>query len=163
MIDRIPTMSYFTYEEACALGKEDWAKASKQYGSVFSIPKDVKERIAERDRARMCAITNPSLSVKELVSYYSIDAKVAADIFGFVQVEPDKKVRRSDKYGTIYSWCQENVFAQVTAAEIAELGEISYPTALKLIADRPDLFRKIKRGLYEVRDPKADREAEKNS
>jgi len=66
----------------------------------------------------MCAITNPSLSVKELVSYYSIDAKVAADIFGFVQVEPDKKVRRSDKYGTIYSWCQENVFAQVTAAEI---------------------------------------------
>ncbi len=154
-------MSYFTYEEACALGKEDWTKASKEYGDVFSIPKHVKEKINERDRARMCAITNPTLSVKELVYHYSIDAMVAEAIFGFVQVEADKKVRRSDKYGAIYAWCQDNVFAQVTAAEIAELGEVSYPTALKLITDRPDLFRKIKRGLYEVRDPKADREAEK--
>lgn len=154
-------MSYFTYEEARRLCKEDWDEASKKHGDIFSIPKQVGQTISERDRARMCAVTNPSWSVKELISYYSIDARIAADIFGVAQVEPDKKVRRSDKYGTIYAWCQENVFAQVSAAEIAELGEISYPTALKLIGDRPDLFRKIKRGLYEVRDPKADREAEK--
>lgn len=154
-------MSYFTYEEARRLCKEDWDKASEEHGDVFSIPKSVSYLISERDRARMCAVTNPSWSVKELVSYYSIDQRAATEVFGVEQIEPDKKTRRSDKYGAIHAWCQENVFAQVSAAEIAEIGEISYPTALKLIGDRPDLFRKIKRGLYEVRDPKADREAEK--
>lgn len=154
-------MSYFTYEEARESGKRDWAEAAEEHGDVFLIPKHLKDKLAERDRARMCAVTNPSWSVKELVSYYSIDQRVAAEIFGVDQVEPEKKVKRSDKYDAIFSWCRENIFAQVSPQQVAELGEISYPTALKLVNDRPDIFRKIKRGLFEVRDPKADREAEK--
>lgn len=154
-------MSYMTYEEARQMCKRDWAEAAEEHGDLFAIPKQLKERISERDRARMCAVTNPSWSVKELVSYYSIDPRVAAELFGVDQVEPEKKIRRSDKYGAIFGWCQQNIFAQVSPQQIAEIGEISYPTALKLVNDRPDIFRKIKRGLFEVRDPKADREAEK--
>lgn len=154
-------MTYMSYDEARQMSKRDWAEAAEEHGDVFLIPKQLKEKLAERDRARMCAVTNPSWSVKELVSYYSIDQRVAAEIFGVDQVVPDKKVRRSEKYGAVYTWCQENVLAQVSPNQIAEIGEISYPTALKLINDRPDIFRKIKRGLFEVRDPKADREAEK--
>lgn len=161
MKGRIQQMDYFNYEEAREMHKRDWEAAAAEHGDIFAIPKQLKEKLAERDRARMCAITNPSWSVKELVSYYSIDQRVAAEIFGVDQVEPEKKVKRSDKYDAIFSWCQDNVFAQVSPNEIAELGEISYPTALKLVNDRPDIFRKIKRGLFEIRDPKADREAEK--
>lgn len=154
-------MTYVSYEEARQMCKRDWEEAAQLHGDIFNIPKQLREVIAERDRARMCALTNPSWSPKELVSYYSIDLRVAAEIFGVAQVEPEKKVRRADKYGKIYDWCDQNVFAQVTTQQVAEIGEISYPTALKLVSDRPDLFRKIKRGLYEIRDPKADREAEK--
>ena len=35
--------------------------------------------------------------------------------------------------------------------------------AKKIVEDRPDVFRVVKRGLYEIRDPKADREAERQA
>jgi hypothetical protein len=66
-------------------------------------------------------------------------------------------VKRVDKYQSIIDWTQEHLFEQVTPQQVMEVGDISYPTALKFIGDRPDIFRKIKRGLYELRDPQADR------
>lgn len=66
-------------------------------------------------------------------------------------------VKRSEKYQSIVDWTQEHLYEEVTPQTIMEVGNISYPTALKFIGDRPDIFRKIKRGVYELRDPKADR------
>jgi hypothetical protein len=66
-------------------------------------------------------------------------------------------VKRVEKYQSIIDWTQEHLYEQVTPQQIMEVGDISYPTALKFIGDRPDIFRKIKRGLYELRDPQADR------
>lgn len=66
-------------------------------------------------------------------------------------------VKRVEKYQSIIDWTQEHLFEQVTPQQVMEVGDISYPTALKFIGDRPDIFRKIKRGLYELRDPQADR------
>ncbi len=54
----------------------------------------------------------------------------------------------------------EQVLKQVTPDIIAEIGDISVGTATTFIKERVHLFRKVKRGLYEIRDPKADREAE---
>ncbi len=66
-------------------------------------------------------------------------------------------VKRVEKYQSIIDWTQEHLFEQVTPQQVMEVGDISYPTALKFIGERPDIFRKIKRGLYELRDPQADR------
>ena len=66
-------------------------------------------------------------------------------------------VKRSEKYQALIDWTQEHLYEEVTPQTIMEVGNISYPTALKFIGDRPDIFRKIKRGVYELRDPKADR------
>lgn len=66
-------------------------------------------------------------------------------------------VKRVEKYQSIIDWTQEHLYEQVTPQDIMDIGDISYPTALKFIGDRPDIFRKIKRGLYELRDPQADR------
>lgn len=66
-------------------------------------------------------------------------------------------VKRSEKYQSIIDWTQEHLYEEVTPQTIMEIGDISYPTALKFIGDRPDIFRKIKRGVYELRDPIADR------
>lgn len=154
-------MKYLSFSEARRIYDEEWAQAESEYGDQFKVPKAVRDRLCERNRARLCAATNPGWSSKEIVSYYAIDWRVAEEIFGVVD-SVEKKAKRSDKYGSVFSWCAENVLAQVTPAQICEIGEISYPTALKLISDRPDLFRRLKRGLYEVRDPAADRVASKN-
>lgn len=69
--------------------------------------------------------------------------------------------KRADKYEAIYAWAAERIFEQVSPKQIMEIGNISYPTALKLIENRPDIFRKIKNGVYEIRDPQADRKAVK--
>ncbi len=68
-------------------------------------------------------------------------------------------VKRVEKYQTIIDWTQEHLFEHITPQQVMDIGNISYPTALKFIGDRPDIFRKMKRGLYELRDPQADRKA----
>lgn len=69
--------------------------------------------------------------------------------------------RRADKYEAIYAWAADHVFEHVSPKQIMEIGNISYPTALKLIENRPDVFRKVKNGVYEIRDPHEDRKAVK--
>jgi hypothetical protein len=59
------------------------------------------------------------------------------------------------------SWAKENVFELVTIKQLAEIGEISDATARKIVTDRPDIFVKREGRQYEVRDPQADRKAEK--
>ena len=69
--------------------------------------------------------------------------------------------KRADKYEAIYAWASERVFEHISPKQIMEVGNISYPTALKLIENRPDIFKKVKNGVYEIRDPKEDRRAVK--
>lgn len=73
---------------------------------------------------------------------------------------PDS-VTRADLYGDIIDWCASNVFGQVTIPLLVEVSGLSAPSVRKFIGDRVDLFRKLKRGVWEVRDPKADRAAAK--
>jgi len=67
--------------------------------------------------------------------------------------------RRSEKYQYILDWCAENVGEKISTKDFSALHNISYPTALKFISDRPDVFWKAGRGTYEIRDPQKDRES----
>jgi len=73
---------------------------------------------------------------------------------------PDS-VTRADLYGDIIDWCASNVFAEATIPLLKEISGLSAPSVRKFIRDRADLFRKLRRGVWEVRDPKADRAAAK--
>lgn len=70
-------------------------------------------------------------------------------------------LERENKHQTIINWCAKNLFAETTVADLANLSGLSEVSVRKLIKDRPDLFRKVGYGTYEVRNPKADREAGK--
>ena len=61
----------------------------------------------------------------------------------------------------ILSWCKNHVFELVTVKELAEIGDISEATVRKIVQDRPDIFVKREGRQYEVRDPQADRKADK--
>lgn len=98
------------------------------------------------------------------MSLYMVRQDIAKEIlaeFGVDDAFDSASKKRSDKYSTIQAWCKENVLAQVSAKQVAEVGEISYPTALKYISNHPDVFWKIGHGTYEIRDPVEDRKKEK--
>ncbi len=61
----------------------------------------------------------------------------------------------------IMSWVKDNVYELVTVKQLAEIGDISEATARKIVTDRPDIFVKREGRQYEIRDPQADRKADK--
>lgn len=119
--------------------------------------------VSERARARYVMLHNPGVDLERLMATYAIDRRVRADILGHEPSAPSR--RRKDAYkALISSWAESNVGAVVTAAELAAIGETTPSTARAYTVERPDLFWPAKKkGAYEVRDPKADREAEKGS
>ena len=70
-----------------------------------------------------------------------------------------KTEKRSNKYGAFITWSKDKIGEQYTTETLVEVAGFSYPTVLKFLTDSTN-FRKIKKGIWEIRDPKADREAE---
>lgn len=69
--------------------------------------------------------------------------------------------KRSDKYDALLEWAKDHLFEQFTTEQIVEVSGFSYQTTLKFLQESPT-FRKVKKGLWEVRDADADRKAEKS-
>jgi hypothetical protein len=99
------------------------------------------------------------MSLAKAAQHYSIDERVISE-HEFAEVAVEKKSKRSDKYAAIKKFCRDNVGAEVTTQQVADIGGISYPTALKFVTDYPNTFRKTGRGKYEIRDEDADRKAD---
>lgn len=108
--------------------------------------------------------TDGNMKPAAALSLYMVRQEVAKEIlaeFGAEIAEEKNPPSRREKYSSIQEWCSSNVHAHVTTKQLAEIGNISYPTALKYISDRPDIFWKVGRGTYEVRNPIEDRKKEK--
>jgi hypothetical protein len=89
-----------------------------------------------------------------------VPAKIKADLIA--SARPSAGWRKpQDGKNDIMSWAKENVFELVTIKQLAEIGEISEATARKIVTDRPDIFVRREGRQYEVRDPQADRKADK--
>jgi hypothetical protein len=109
-------------------------------------------------------LTDGKMSAAKAMSLYMVRPDIVKEILAeFDKLEDcdNNQKKRRDKYSAIQEWCVENVGVQVGAKQLAEIGEISYPTALKYISDHPNVFWKVVRGVYEVRDPAADRKKDK--
>lgn len=143
--------------------KEAFTALIEEYGDASRIPPDEVFLVGEEARFHYCVATQPTWTLTEVIRHYSIDKRVAALFIGEdkATAAPERKQKRSEKYSAIFDYVDEHIFEQVTPNQIAEIGGVSYPTALKVIESRPDIFRKIKRGLYELRDAQADRKAQK--
>jgi len=120
-----------------------------------------KERFTqlETERAIYCRDSNPGMTAQELSAYYSIDRSVSALVFGII--DQPKKTKRVNNREAALDWANKNLFAEISSQQLADQIGASLPTALKIIDSRPDVFRKLGRGKWEVRDATADREADK--
>jgi len=151
---------------------ELWEEAISLYGDKFKVPHDQLSRINETMRGLYVlqkwqnegASGNPAKFLAtysiyqdvllELVrDYLSMDIE---DVSDAVKVE-----KRADKYDSFIDWTKDHLFEQFTTEQLVEVAGFSYQTTLKFVSESPT-FRKIKKGLWEIRDAKADRNSEKN-
>ena len=115
--------------------------------------------ILERERAAYCRLANPEMTDGELVRHYTIDPTVANEMF---EIETATvKQRRIDINKASVGLSTSHTLQHLTAPQIAELLNVSAPTAYKAISDRPDIYRKIAHGIYEIRDYVTDRQHDK--
>jgi predicted transcriptional regulator of viral defense system len=69
----------------------------------------------------------------------------------------ERRLKYADRRRMMENWCAENIDSIITPDELAEVGGVSYATAMKFINERIDLFRKVERGRYIVRDLRAEK------
>jgi len=123
--------------EINARHKERWAAATKTYGSKFKVPGWLGDEIAEETRQAF-------VTLKE----------------GSEESETNKGIRLA-KRKAAETWIKDNVGRQVTTADLAAGSGWSVAYASIYIKEEPLTFVKVKHGLYEIRDEKAERAAAK--
>lgn len=139
-------------------------KLLDKYGNATLIPKDEWYAQSERLRAAYCLYTNPELTPQQVFKTYSVDQRVWSHfVDGEIISTLEKRQSRSEKIQSVLNWAAENVGEQVDLEKIQQANNIAYTMAKKISEDRPDVFRRVKRGLFEIRDPEADRKADREA
>ena len=137
--------------------KTAFRAAAAKYGSPWAIPAEETHLLAERMRAEHVVAIHGKAD-PQILRGYSIPATIVEDLCGALpDVQPRRRSFRLRKEA-VERWCVEHAGTTVTPTVLAEVGEFSEGTARTFINDRPDLFSKVKRGHYLVRDPEAERQ-----
>jgi len=153
--------------------QERWGTLRKQYNDLWQVPSEVRFSNGEYERAMYVLLQwkiegekgNPIRQLRtygvteattvEVVSKWC-DMTISTEDLAEVKAE-----KRADKYEAFIDWSKDKLFEQYTTEALVEVSGFSYPTVLKFLQESPN-FRKVKKGIWEIRDPKADRDAEKN-
>lgn len=148
-----------------------WNDAKKEYGDAHGVPKEERFAMNELERAMYSLEVwskegskgNPARFLRS----YGVPESIVVDVVARwcdmriteEQLTEIKTEKRADKYDAFIEWTKDKIGEQYTTETMVEVAGFSYPTVLKFLQDSPH-FRKVKKGLWEIRDPKADREAE---
>lgn len=158
-----------TPDQIAAEHERLWGEAIERHGDEYKVPPNEVQEISNVTRALyVLEGWNGAGSVARYLSSYSIPEDVIVDVLSRfcpeVAEEESGEIfsprpRRSDKYDQFLDWAKDHVLEQFTTEQLVEQSGFSYPTTLKFVQESP-VFRKIKKGLWEIRDPQADRESE---
>lgn len=61
----------------------------------------------------------------------------------------------------VLAWAEANLHVETSVEALADLLEMGHAAVRRTVTARPDVFRRVRRGVYETRNPKADRAADK--
>ena len=157
---------------------EAWSQAIAFYGSKFKVPSEVAQSISDLVRGMHSLSTcDPSKSytkhLKELmlpeaviihlVNEYGAGEKVEIDQAG--RIKSTKPVEsKGNAMSRLIDWCEANPYQIESVKTLCEKAEVAHMTVRKAIINRPDIFKKSDgKGMYEIRDAKADREHDKKA
>lgn len=158
-----------TLETIHGLHSRLWDEAVEEYGDKFSVPFEKIHEISQWTRALyVLQVWNGAGAPARHLSTYSIPTDIITQVVAQYCNETvseeeilTPRPRRADKYADFLDWTKEHVFEQFTTEQLEEVSGFSYPTTLKFVQESPT-FRKVKKGLWEIRDADADKKAEKN-
>lgn len=152
-----------TIDEINRLYKEDWEAARSEYGAG-KIPWEVQQHICERQRARYVMHTVALDSGTTMLAHmkrYAIWGNVIKEMLGVDEISTPRRETLNEKHNKMVAWCLENVGRQITPDDLAEQSGFSRSKCLQFMKDNVGMFHPLKRGLYELRDPKVEKEREK--
>ncbi|MCH2461078.1 MAG: hypothetical protein MK239_08585 [Gemmatimonadetes bacterium] len=138
-----------------------WDKQIEKYGSAVAVPREKADLIAERDRAMYCLQVwvrkGEQGSVYAHLRSYSLRLGTLEWVIKkFCEEEdltpPEKRKNQKARWRDLETHAIEHAYEQFTTAELAEIGGFSTQTVLKWLATSRH-YNKIKRGLYEARNP----------
>jgi len=146
---------------------ELWRSATERAGSIYRVPQDEVQRIGELARGLYVLQTwqqrgSQGSAVRFLNEYSLSSGVIETLVAGFVgkqalaEVKESAPVKRADKWKALETWAKNNLYHEVSTEEIVEVAGFSYQTVLNYIKTS-GYFKQIKKGLWEVRDPKEDR------
>ena len=150
--------------------RKEWDKQIEKYGDANKVPKTKSDLISERTRALYCLLgwqtRGQEGSAARFMNKYAL--RLGSQDWAlkkFCQPEdavvPDHKPRRKELIRGFEAWATEHTFEQFTTTQLAEQSGFSPQTILKYLRTSRH-FIKVKRGLYEARDPSKRKSAESN-
>ena len=144
-----------------AIHHKAWDKEIEKYGSAIAVPRGKSDLIAERDRAMYCLQVwvrkGEQGSVHGHLYPYSLRLGTLEWVIKkFCEEDdllaPEKRKNQKSRWRDLEAHAIEHVFEQFTTAELAEVSGFGAQTVVKWLATSRH-YNKIKRGLYEARDP----------
>jgi predicted transcriptional regulator len=142
--------------------KAEFLKMVEEYGNASDVPADDQRLLSEKLRASYAIHANPDTPIHQVLKTYSIDSRVWGDFVDDAEdMKKERKLSRKEKHASVLTWASHHVGEKIELTKLMDTCGIAYSMAKKITEDHPDVFRKVKRGHFEIRDPKADREAEK--
>lgn len=151
--------------------KDNYQKLADKYcqGDLSLVRKNVPDKLSwlhEFHRGMACLIISGFEDIKKysiLPSVYKDIVTAFSDTYAKNMVSKAEKSRRASKHQRAVQYCKDNAGKQIKVKQFAEIVEWSYPTANKFIQNRLDLFTKVSRGIYLMRNPDIERAVDKNA
>jgi len=151
-----------------------WEKAKTEFGTVFKVPSEETYRISELVRGlhvlHLWQESGGGGNAVRFLKRYDLPQRaidtLVVDYLEYFGVESEEEIekakvpveKRADKFNKFLKWANEHHFEQFTTEQLTEQSGFSYQTTLKYLQESPT-FRKLKKGLWEIRCAKTDREA----
>jgi len=144
--------------------KDQHRQLAERHGGAHHIPLGESLILHEHLRAMYVirsaherGVTNIAKELRE----FDIMISVIEQILGEAPTI-DRRMKRADKQRSLEKWCLDRTGQTFKVDEIADGADVSSQKVRTFIDCRPDLFSRIGRGQYQIRDAQAERSAAKS-
>lgn len=147
------------------VNRELWEEASTKYGSKFSVPSEDVQRMGEIIRGLHVLVLwqkeGGSRPPESALRAYSVLEGIIPEVLNMAlgvtvsqKADSLKPEKREKKWNSFIAWAKLHESEQFTTEQLVEVCGFSYQTTLEFLKISPH-FKKIKKGLYEVVNPKS--------
>lgn len=139
----------------------------KIYNKLMNTVKTVMDSATERTASAVIYGYHKGWNLSKTIKYYNLEEDVAKNFwkqFDFKIKEGGQIMSRTKtKQNNIVIYLEKNVGQVVTPAKVSTDVSISLPTFYNFYNANRQFFKKVKRGQFEIVNPKEQRESELNS